>query len=129
MAARAGLSTLGEVKGPPVRVVCDCGQKALVNYPTTWECEKCGRRWNTAQIPSEEYWGILSDMKRFRFEVMRSALLIGAVVLALCLLVSSTFFILVPVVFGGWYLFYMPRWRRRVRDRARSLPNWTLRPE
>ena len=129
MAAGVGLSTLGEVKGPPVRVVCDCGQKALVNYPTTWECEKCGRRWNTAQIPSEEYWGILSDMKRFRFEVMRSALLIGGVVLALCLLISSTFFILVPVVFGGWYLFYMPRWRRRVRDRARSLPNWTLRPE
>jgi len=68
-------------------------------------------------------------MKRFRFEVMRSALLIGGVILVLSLLISSTFFVLLPVFFGGWYFFYMPRWRRRVRDRARSLPNWTLRPE
>jgi hypothetical protein len=117
------------VKGPPVRVVCDCGERALVAYPATWECEKCGRRWNTAQIPADDYWGILADMRRFRFEVIRSALVMGAIILVLAVLISATFFILVPVVFGGWYAYYMPRWRKRVRASAQALPQWTLYPE
>jgi hypothetical protein len=28
-----------------------------------------------------------------------------------------------------WFLVYMPRWRQKVRRRARSLPHWQLRPE
>ena len=37
--------------------------------------------------------------------------------------------LLLPVVIAAWYLIYMPRWRRRVRRRARSLPTWSLRPD
>jgi hypothetical protein len=28
-----------------------------------------------------------------------------------------------------WFLFYMPRWRRRVRQQARNLQRWQLHPE
>ena len=37
--------------------------------------------------------------------------------------------ILLPVVMSFWFLFYMPRWRRRVRQQARSLQRWQLHPE
>ena len=37
--------------------------------------------------------------------------------------------VLLPVVMGIWFILYMPRWRRRVREQARSLQKWTLRPE
>jgi hypothetical protein len=37
--------------------------------------------------------------------------------------------ILLPVVMGFWFIVYMPRWRRRVREQARSLQKWKLRPE
>jgi hypothetical protein len=30
---------------------------------------------------------------------------------------------------GFWFLFYMPRWRRRVREQARNLRRWQLHPE
>ena len=36
---------------------------------------------------------------------------------------------MLPVLMSFWYLFYMPRWRRRVRQRARSLTSWQLHPE
>jgi hypothetical protein len=36
---------------------------------------------------------------------------------------------LLPLVMGFWFMFYMPRWRRRVREQARSLRKWKLRPE
>jgi hypothetical protein len=117
------------VKGPPIRVVCECGEKALVAYPTTWVCGTCGRRWNTGQIPSDDYWGILNDMKRLRFQVIGTAGVLALVMLGLSIFVSASLLFMLPVVFGGWYLIYMPRWRREVRARARSLPNWTLRPE
>ena len=34
-----------------------------------------------------------------------------------------------PLVIGFWYLVVMPRWRRRLRQRTRALPKWTLTPE
>jgi hypothetical protein len=37
--------------------------------------------------------------------------------------------ILLPVVMSFWFLFYMPRWRRRVRLQARNLQKWQLHPE
>ena len=37
--------------------------------------------------------------------------------------------LLLPLVMGFWFMFYMPRWRRRVREQARNLRKWKLRPE
>jgi hypothetical protein len=33
------------------------------------------------------------------------------------------------VLMSFWFLFYMPRWRRQVRERARNLRRWKLHPE
>jgi hypothetical protein len=100
-----------------------------VPYGETWQCDQCGRRWNTNQIPSDEYWGILRDMRRLRLVVIAIAAGLALVFGLLALLVAESLFLLLPVVLGLWFIVYMPWWRRRVRRRARSLPKWNLRPE
>jgi hypothetical protein len=117
------------VKGPPITVRCNCGETRQVPYPETWQCERCGRRWNTSQIPADEYGAILREMRGFRLSAIVAALALAVVFVALALVVSQALFLLLPVVLAGWYIWYMPLWRRRVRRRARSLPKWQLHPE
>jgi fatty acid desaturase len=117
------------VKGARITVRCDCGEVNYVEYGETWQCPKCDRRWNTLQIPSDEYWGIMDEMRQFRVQAMTVALCIGGAFAALALTLSFSFFLFLPAFMTAWYIFYMPRWRRRVRQRARSLPEWTLHPE
>jgi hypothetical protein len=117
------------VKGPPITVKCDCGNVHYVPYGEAWTCERCGRTWNTSQIPPEQYWGILRDMRRYRIQAMVMALVIGAAFAILAITTGPGVFALVPVPLGFWFLWYMPQWRRKVRAAARSLPTWHLSPE
>jgi hypothetical protein len=117
------------VRGAPVTINCDCGEFRDVPYGETWQCETCGRRWNTNQIPADEYWGLMRDMRRFRLSVIGLALGLTAVFGLLALFVAESLLLLLPVVLAGWFLIYMPFWRRKVRRRARSAPKWSLRPE
>ena len=98
-------------------------------YGETWQCESCGRRWNTSQIPADEYWGLLRGMRRLRLVVIGVALGLALVFGLLGLFVSESLFLLLPAVLAFWFILYMPWWRRRVRRRARSSPKWKLRPE
>jgi fatty acid desaturase len=117
------------VRGAPITVRCDCGEVRYVAYGERWTCEKCGRRWNTAQIPADAYWGIMREMRRYRLSVVAMALAITSVFVLLGIFAGRQFFILMPVALGFWFLWYMPLWRRKVRHRARNLPRWQLRPE
>jgi hypothetical protein len=117
------------MRRPPITVACDCGEMQHVAYGDTWECGGCGRRWNTAQIPADEYEGLLRDMRRMR--IVPIAVAVGTTLLfgLLGIFVAESLFLLVPLVLGMWFLWYMPWWRRRIRRRARSSPKWKLRPE
>jgi hypothetical protein len=116
------------VKGPPITVSCDCGEIERVPYGDAWICPSCGRRWDTAQIPSEEYWGVMREMRRYRLEVVAVSVALGiALAITLASLGSRRYFPIVLGVMGFWFLIYMPRWRRKVRARARQLPTWNLR--
>jgi len=117
------------MKGPPITVSCDCGQRRDVPYGETWTCEDCHRRWNTAQVPVQEYSGIMTTMRKERIKVMVVALGTGALFLILTVFVSGAFLLLVPVALSGWYLGYMPLWRKRLRRQVRDLPTWDLTPE
>jgi hypothetical protein len=110
-------------------VACDCGELKHVPYGETWTCESCGRRWNTAQIPSDEYWGIMRDMRRMRLSVIGVALGFTLVFGLLGIFVSPGLFLLLPVVLPIWFIWYMPWWRRKLRQRVRDLPKWKLHPE
>jgi hypothetical protein len=137
-AARAGVRGLfgqpmttynAKMRGAQITVRCDCGGVGYVPYGERWDCSTCHRRWNTTQIPAEEYWGIMRDMRRLRITVLLTALGLAVPILVLALFAGLRILLLLPVVMSFWFLFYMPRWRRRVREQARSLRRWKLHPE
>jgi Flp pilus assembly protein TadB len=117
------------MRGPPITIRCECGEVRDVPYGERWRCEVCRRSWNTSQIPAEEYWGLMREMRRLRFSVIGVALGISLVFGLLALLVSTGFILLLPLVMGAWFLWYMPWWRRKLRRRIRTLPKWQLHPE
>jgi hypothetical protein len=115
------------VKGPPITVRCDCGTVQHIPYGESWTCPSCGRRWDTAQIPAEEYEGVMRDMRHYRIQAMWLGSGIGLAVVLLAVLTDRPLFPLALIAMAGWWLVYMPQWRRKVRARARSLPSWKLR--
>lgn len=117
------------MRGPPITVSCKCGETRRVPYGESWQCESCGRRWNTTQIPQEEYWGIIREMRRSRLQVIAVALGVVGVFGLLAAFVSESLFLFVPVVLGAWFIGFMPAWRRKIRRRARNLPSWNLTSE
>jgi hypothetical protein len=68
-------------------------------------------------------------MRRMRLWIIGIALGLALVFGLLALFVSEGLFLLLPVVLGAWFLWYMPWWRRKLRRRVRSLPKWKLYPE
>jgi hypothetical protein len=117
------------VRGAPITIRCECGAVKHVPYGERWECEQCARRWNTAQIPADEYWGLMREMRRLRLSVIGVAVALAGGFALLALLVSQAIFLLIPLVLSGWFIWYMPFWRRKLRRRVRSLPSWQLHPE
>jgi len=71
----------------------------------------------------------MRDMRRLRITVLTTALGIVIPIVVLSVVAGIRILILLPVVMSFWFLFYMPRWRRRVREQARSLRKWQLHPE
>jgi hypothetical protein len=126
---RPGKTYNASVRGAVITIRCDCGGVGYVPYDARWECPTCHRRWNTSQIPAEEYWGIMRDMRRMRINVLATALGIVIPIVALSVVLGFRILLLLPVVMSFWFLFYMPRWRRRVRQQARNLSRWQLHPE
>ena len=128
---RLGHEAPGSVlRGPPISVTCECGEKRDLRYGETWDCERCGKRWNTRQIPAEQYELIRRTQMRFR--VVPIAL--GSVVAALAIFFTLTgnifnVFVLLPMAMVVWFSFVRPAHRRRYRRAIADLPRWELRPE
>jgi hypothetical protein len=117
------------MKGPAISVRCDCGQVRAVPYRETWTCEQCGRRWNTSQIPEEQYRRIVERVKVFKLQAVRGAILIAIAVGALSLVAGSRMLLFIPVALAVWFIWLVPRRRNEIRAYARSLPRWDLTPE
>ncbi|MBD0290158.1 MAG: hypothetical protein ICV74_02785 [Thermoleophilia bacterium] len=117
------------MRGAPITIKCECGQVRQVAYGERWTCEVCGRSWNTAQIPADEYWGIMRTMRGYRLSVIGVAAGMALVFTLLALFVAESLFLLLPVVLAGWFVWYMPFWRRKVRRHARNLPRWEIHPD
>jgi hypothetical protein len=118
------------LRGPPISIACECGAKHDVRYGETWTCEACGRRWNTAQIPAQDYARIRNLQLRYRAVPVALGLLIAAVAIFFSLTgnVFSVFF-LVPVGLLTWFVVVRPVHRKRYRAAIAQLPRWDLRPE
>ena len=118
------------LRGPPIAVRCDCGEKRDLRYGETWQCEGCGKRWNTRQIPAEDYEVIRRTQLRFRVLPVVFGLVVAGVALFF-ILTGNTFsvFILLPLAMMTWFVFIRPAHRKRYRRAIAELPRWELRPE
>jgi hypothetical protein len=117
------------MRGALITVRCDCGVTGHVAHGDRFKCGGCGRTWNTSQIPADEYWEIMRDMRRLRLSVMGTALALVLPIAALTPVAGIRILLLLPVLMSFWFIFYMPRWRRKVRERALNLRRWQLHPD
>ena len=72
----------------------------------------------------------MREMRRYRLQVVGVALAFGVgAAIVLANLDPRRVLPILLALMAFWFLVYMPRWRQKVRRRARSLPHWQLRPE
>ena len=114
---------------PPITIRCDCGETRNVAYGERWKCERCGRSWNTNQIPADEYAGLLRRMRRHKLEAVAAAAITAAVVVSLIFVVGGRVIAILPLLMALWLFVFLPLWRRRYRRTARGSPRWQLHPE
>jgi hypothetical protein len=127
---RLGRETPGAVLGgPPITVDCECGERRDLRYGETWRCERCGRTWDTSDIPREQYEVIRRTQLRFRMLPIALGLLVATA--ALFFVLTGNFFslfILLPLSTMVWFFFLRPAHRKRYRRAIADLPRWELRP-
>lgn len=118
------------VKGPPITVTCECGQKRELAYREQWRCEQCGRSWDTGRIPAEQY----DEIRRLsiRYRVLPVAFGITIALLAILFTLTGNWpgvFFLMPVALVLWFVFLRPFHRKRYRAAVSNLPRWELQAE
>jgi hypothetical protein len=127
---RLGREAPGSVLGgPPITIACECGEKRDLRYRETWTCERCGRRWDTNDIPREQYELIRRTQLRFRLLPIALGAVVATVALFF-LLTGNLFslFIVLPLSTMVWFFFLRPAHRKRYRRAIADLPRWQLRP-
>lgn len=118
-------------KGPPITVTCECGQKRDLQYSEQWQCEGCGRSYDTRKIPMEEYAAIRRTQLRYRaIPLATGCLLLAAMIVFF--IAGRAFSGLVAVAFVGasWVMFLRPFFRSRYRKAlGKNLPSWNLKAD
>ncbi|MEA2320403.1 MAG: hypothetical protein QOD81_253 [Solirubrobacteraceae bacterium] len=128
---RLGHEAPGTVlRGPPIAVTCECGVKHDARYGEVWTCEQCGRRWDTTQIPREQYDAVRRTQLRYRALPVAVGMAVAGLA-AFFTLTGNVFsvFFLMPIALTVWFVFLRPAHRRRYRRAIADLPRWELRPD
>lgn len=117
-------------KGPPITVTCECGECHELFYGERWQCPSCGRSYDTAAIPREEYERVRDTQRRFRVLPVVYGLAIAALAIFFTL-TGNVFsvFVLLPLGTMIWFFFIRPAHRRRYRAAIADLPRWNLRAD
>ena len=128
---RLGHEAPGSVlRGPPVTITCECGNKAEVAYGVVWQCDRCGRRYDTSKIPRDQYEHIRAIA--FRYRLVPIALGVVSISLAIFFTLTGNIFsvfILLPSVLLIWFMIIRPVHRRSFQKAIADLPTWDLRAD
>jgi hypothetical protein len=118
------------LRGPPITLDCECGESAEVRYGEQWQCPACGRRYDTARIPREDYERIRRTQLRFRILPVAYGIFFSAVAVFFIATGNAfSVFFLLPISLMAWFLLIRPVHRRRYREAIADLPQWDLRAE
>jgi hypothetical protein len=118
------------LKGPPITLTCECGTHRELAYGERWECDSCGRVYDTTRIPPDQYEQIRKLSLRYR----SIPVLFGALIALLAIFFTLTgnifgVFFLLPVGLISWFVFLRPLHRKRYRAAIKTLPRWELRAD
>jgi hypothetical protein len=118
------------LRGPPITVSCECGQRRELAYGERWRCERCGRSYDTTRIPPEQY----EEVRRLSLRYRALPVAFGGLVALVAIVFTLTnnifgVFFLMPVALTTWFVFLRPLHRRRYREAVKGLPKWQLRAE
>jgi hypothetical protein len=114
----------------PISITCDCGEAASVSYGDRWTCPRCGRTWDTTQIPRAEYDRIVRGVRLYGLLTIGPPLLAAAILIPLTLFIGLQFALLFFLFVLAWALLVVPQLRRRANRIVREqVPKWKLRPE
>jgi hypothetical protein len=117
------------MRAPGITVTCECGEARLLPYGQRWECETCGRLWNTGQIPEEEYRHLERAVRRYQLEALAFAALLVVVFAPLIVFVDVRLGITGLILFFGWAFLLRPRRRRSLITSVLKGARWQLHPE
>jgi hypothetical protein len=118
-------------KGPLITVTCECGQRRELRYGDRWQCEGCGRRFDTGKIPLDEYAAIRRTQVRYRLFPLGAGLLlvVGVIVFFLTGRAYGAL-VAVPFLLASWSVFGRPLYRARYRRKlAEKLPTWEIKSD
>jgi hypothetical protein len=117
-------------RGPRITLTCECGERRYLRYGERWQCEQCGKTWNTARIPVEQYAAIRATQLRYRRVPIAISVLALACVIA-CIVIGKAVggLIVVGILATTWSMFFRPLHRRRYRTALAELPSWQIEPE
>lgn len=116
-------------RGPKITLTCECGERRDLRYGERWQCEQCGRTWDTHRIPAEDYAAIRRVRRRFVVVPAATLLTIVATVVLFMVFGRVYVFILLPLALTMWSMYGRPLHRRRLRRALDRLPKWNITPE
>lgn len=108
-------------------VTCGCGGLGRVEPGATWSCPSCGRTYETADIPGDEYAAVASEVNRTKLRALAGFAVIAAVFVPLGFVLGAELWITGAVVLAVFYFAYGPKLKRDVRRIVGGLPRWTVR--
>lgn len=113
--------------GPPITVTCECGGKRDLRYGERWQCDGCGRRYDTNRIPADEY----AQIRYGQLRHMLAPAVVAVLVAAIAVWLIATGRVLPAIVilpFSGfaWSQFVRPSRRRRRYEEISKLPRWNI---
>lgn len=118
------------MRAPDIAITCDCGRVGRVPLGTRWECEECGRAWDTSQIPRDEYDALMRRVRRYALVTVAPPLLLSAILVPLAVLVDLRYAFLLFVLVMAYALLVLPQIRNRARREVLdAAPRWKLRPD
>ena len=118
------------MREPLITLTCDCDEVAYVKYGERWTCPKCGKTWDTAQIPQQEYAKLVASVRRYRLLTLGPPLVLAAIMIPLAIVAGLQFGLLLFVLVFAHAVFVMPKVRERATESVRkSTRSWNLVPE
>jgi hypothetical protein len=117
-------------RGPLITLTCECGERRELRYGERWQCEKCGRSWNTNRIPVEQYAEVRRIQLRLRWVMIGLCVLaVSCVILFIAIGKAIGGVLLVAICAIGWRMYIWPRQKARYLEAIGNLPSWEIEPD